>query len=222
MDVLSPKQIMQEIIMLTSKVIAIGISERENPPAIQIDGAITDIGISGVKDISIALKSMCYEELYNAMHDEKFYNFKFPDGGLVQLLYRFENNEIKKHRLAYFPSPSFESFQNEAEVYMEDHMYAEVIDRRILPVPVRFDYDGTEGVYKDLTHPKSHFTLGQYKNCRIPVCSPITPLLFMDFILRSFYNTAMLNFSDALDMQFTRFHETATPTEKDRIHIRIR
>lgn len=219
---LSPKQVMQEIVMLTSKVIAIGISERENSPCIHIDGSFTDIGISGVKDISLALKNMCYEELYHAMHEEKFYNFKFPDGGLVQLLYRFENNEIKKHRLAYFPSPSFESFQNEAEIYMEDHMYTEVLDRRILPVPVRFDFDATDGVFEELLHPKSHFTLGQYKNCRIPVCSPITPFLFMDFILRSFYNTAMLNFSDQLNMQFTRFPESATALEKDRIHIRIR
>ncbi|MGC1007492.1 DUF2290 domain-containing protein [Pantoea agglomerans] len=218
---LTSKQVMQEIVMLTSKVIAIGISEKENPPSITTANGFTDIGISGVKDISIALKNMRYEELYNALHEEKFYNFKFPDGGLVQLLYRYEGDEIRKHRLAYFPSPSFESFQNEAEVYMEDHMYAEVIDRRILPVPVRFDFDCTEGVYEDLTHPKSHFTLGQYKNCRIPVCSPISPFLFMDFILRSFYNTAMLNFSEQLDMKFTRFQETATPLEKDRIHLRI-
>ncbi|HCJ1216380.1 TPA: DUF2290 domain-containing protein, partial [Klebsiella pneumoniae] len=64
--------------------------------------------------------------------------------------------------------------------------------------------------------------LGQYENCRIPVCSPITPSLFIEFILRSFYNTALLNFSDKINLKMKRFQETATILEKDRIHIRVK
>jgi hypothetical protein len=219
---LTPKVVYQQVSQITSKVISFGITDKENAPTINVDGKFTDISISGVKDISLALKNMRYEELYQAMLEEKYYNFKMADGGLIQLLYRFKDNIILKHRLAYFPSPTFESFQNEAELYMEDCIYAEILDRRILPVPIRFDYDATDGVYSDLVHPKSHLTLGQYKNCRIPVCSPISPSLFIDFILRSFYNTAMLNFSEKMDIEFVRFNESATENEKNRIHIRIR
>nr|WP_286185748.1 DUF2290 domain-containing protein [Escherichia ruysiae] len=105
---------------------------------------------------------------------------------------------------------------------MDDCIYVEILDKRVIPVAVRFDYDCTPGTFKDLVHPKSHLTLGQYENCRIPVCSPITPSLFIEFILRSFYNTALMNFSDKINLKMKRFQETATILEKDRIHIRVK
>lgn len=32
-------------------------------------------------------------------------------------------------------------------------------------------------------------TLGQYENCRIPAYGPISPEIFMEFVLENFYNT---------------------------------
>lgn len=219
---ISSKVILKEIIELTSKVIDSTITDKEKFPCLRLTQGYKIIGIEGVEDFSIALKNMKYGELYKAMFEAGFYNFRFVDGGLVQLLYEFSpQDELIKHKLAYFPSPDFESFQNEPEVYIEDNIYAEILDPRVLPVPIRFDYDGREDVYKELTHPKSHLTLGQYKNCRIPVCSPITPTLFIDFIMRSFYNTALLDLSGKLNFKFSRFQPTATELERDRIHIRI-
>lgn len=220
---LSPKDIIKEISELTSKVIDTAITDKEKRPTLRLEQGYKVIGIEGVLDFSIALRSMKYHELYKAVFDAGFYNFRFVDGGLVQILYEFNrDDELIRHKLAYFPSPDFESFQNEPEVYLEDNIYAEVLDPRVLPVPIRFDYDGRDEIYKELTHPKSHLTLGQYKNCRIPVCSPITPALFIDFIMRSFYNTALIDLSEKLDFRFTRFDVTATALEKDRIHIGIR
>ena len=43
------------------------------------------------------------------------------------------------------------------------------------------------------SHPHSHVTLGQYTNCRIPAYGPISPLLFMQFILENFYNSYYLD-----------------------------
>lgn len=219
---LTPLQVFQEVALVTEKVISAGLTDKENFPNLTQDGHFKDVGISGVKDIALALKNMPYDEIYQAMEGVGFYNFKMADGGLVQMLYRFSNEKILKHKLAYFPSPSFESFQNEPELYMEDCAYLEVLDRRILPVPVRFDFDCTEGTFEELHHPKSHLTLGQYKNCRIPVCSPLSPSLFIEFILRSFYNTAMFQFSEKIDFPFTRFDQTATPVELARVHVQIR
>lgn len=220
---LKSKAIVKEIYDLTSKVIDSSITDKEKFPCMKIIQGYKVIGIEGVDDLSIALKSMKYAELYKAMLDAGFYNFRFVDGGLVQLLYEFTpEDKLTRHKLAYFPSPDFESFQNEPEVYMEDNIYAEILDPRVLPVPIRFDYDNREEVYKELSHPKSHLTLGQYKNCRIPVCSPITPSLFIDFVMRSFYSTALIDLSEKMNLKFTRFDATATQTEKDRIHINIR
>lgn len=220
---LNSKVVYREVREITTKVINSAITDKENFPYLSNKGGTKIIGIEGVEDLSIALKSMKYNELYHAIYTSGFFNFRFIDGGLIQILYEFNNNdELIRHKLAYFPSPDFECFQNEPEIYMEDNIYTDVLDPRILPVPVRFDYDSRDDVYKELTHPKSHLTLGQYKNCRIPVCSPITPSLFLEFILRSFYNTALIDLSEDINLNFTRFEHCATQTEMDRIHIRIR
>lgn len=220
---LTLREIHAEILDVTEKVISVGLSNKENYPNIErFGGGISQIGISGVSDLAIALKKVPYKDLYAALEHAKFYNFILADGGIIQMIYIFKNDAILKHKLAYFPSPDFESFQSESELYMDDCVYVEILDKRVIPVAVRFDYDCTPGTFEDLVHPKSHLTLGQYENCRIPVCSPITPSLFIEFILRSFYNTALLNFSDKINLKFKRFQETATDLEKDRIHIRVR
>ncbi len=112
------------------------------------------------------------------------------DGALIQMSYRVKNDLVETHRLAFFPSPYLEGFQNEPDLYIEELVYAEVIWKNIVPFPLRFDFDSREGVYEELRHPKSHLTLGQYKNCRIPVCAPLTPYHFVSFLLRHFYHTA--------------------------------
>ncbi|MGC0949560.1 DUF2290 domain-containing protein [Pantoea agglomerans] len=220
---LTIKQIHADIMDVTQKIISAGLSNKENYPSInKANGGVEEIGISGVNDISIAMKKMPYEDLYGVLEGNKFYNFLLADGGMVQMLYRFENGELVKHKLGYYPSPNFESFQNESDLYMDDCIYIEILDKRVVPVAIRFDYDNSSKSYKELEHPKSHLTLGQYENCRIPVCSPITPSLFLEFILRSFYNTALLRFSEEMNFKFLRFNETATDLEKDRIHIRVK
>ena len=42
------------------------------------------------------------------------------DGGLLQMLYTFGRRSVAAHRLAYFPAPDFEAFQNDPEVYLQD------------------------------------------------------------------------------------------------------
>lgn len=100
------------------------------------------------------------------------YNMRMLDGALIHMMYRFRNNQLEAHRLAFFPSPFLGEFQNNPEIYLEDEIYAEVIMRNIVPFPLRFDFDCREEVVVEMYHPKSHLTLGQYQNCRIPVSSP--------------------------------------------------
>ena len=98
-------------------------------------------------------------------------------------------------------------------------IYADIIAKNILPVPVRFDYDPEN--YKEFDHPKCHLTLGQFKNCRIPVSSPIMPGIFIAFILRSFYNTAFRKLTDEINFSSRLFEETISPMEKRIIHVAI-
>jgi len=142
------------------------------------------------------------------------------DGALIQLMYNFEGNELKKYRLAFFPSPNLEEFQNNNEIYETDELYADILDKNIVTTPIRFDYDPNN--HQVVEHPKSHLTIGQYKNCRIPINTAITPNIFMDFILRNFYNTTHSKFSSQLNFDKVILFENCIHDDEEKIlHIAI-
>ena len=149
--------------------------------------------------------------------EKKIYNIKMIDGALLTLLYRFSNDRIVAHRLSYFPAPDLIAFQNEPELYAEDELYVNILDRRIVTVPIRFDFDDDDAVRCPLEHPTSHLTLGQYKNCRIPVSSALTPYQFISFIITNFYHSA--NSKSDLQEFKDKFDESIFPEERELIHI---
>lgn len=189
--------VLKQIRDITSKLTLVGISDAFNFPC-EKHG---NIGITGKPDLSISLRDIPYIEVYNSLNKTKSYNLKMIDGALIQMIYSFDNRALTKHRLAFFPSPTLDEFQNNSELYENDEIYADMIDRNVVTVPIRFDYDPENFIVKE--HPKSHLTIGQYKNCRIPISSPLSPNMFMDFILRNFYNTAHKKFSD--DLEFDKY-----------------
>ena len=156
-----------------------------------------------------------YAEMYQAALEKKVYNIKMIDGALLTLLYRFSNDRIVAHRLSYFPAPDLIAFQNEPELYAEDELYVDILDRRIVTVPIRFDFDDI--VRCPLEHPASHLTLGQYKNCRIPVSSALTPYQFISFIIANFYHSA--DFQSNLQEFKDKFDESILTEERELIHI---
>lgn len=90
------------------------------------------------------------------------------------------------HRLGYYPSPSYELYQNDPELYDVDYIYGDILNKSVLPVIIRADYN-RDPEESELHHPYSHITLGGYKNCRIPVDRPISPMKFVKFIMEHFY-----------------------------------
>ncbi len=138
-------------------------------------------------------------------------------GALVQMMYTFKGNTLIYHRLAFFPSPYFEDFQNEPESYELDEIYTDIIAKNIIPFPLRFDFH--PDMHQEIEHPKSHLTLGQFKNCRIPVAFPLSPYVFISFILRNFYNTAFRKFTDKLSLPLILLQGTITSNEKKILHM---
>ena len=143
--------------------------------------------------MQFALRNRPYGEIYQHLVQERAYNVKMLDGALIQMMYTFADRTLQRHRLAFFSAPHLENFQNDPEIYLEDEFYADVVARNIVPFPLRFDYDDQDG-HQELVHPKSHLTLGQYENCRIPVTAPMAPfglstLSFAIFITRHSRNT---------------------------------
>lgn len=217
---LTPSQIAAQIRNLDIFLLENSLADKLNSASVkQYPEKKTEIGISSCRDISFTLESMKYEELYKESYDRKLYNYLMLDGALIQIHYLFQDEEIYKHRLAYLPSPDIEAFQQEPEIFVEQPIYAEIIEPSIVPVPIRFDFDRKS--FEEVHHPMSHVTLGQYKNCRIPVSAPISPLSFIDFILRSFYNTAYRNYHVRLPTNNLRFLNTIHGSEQASIHLNI-
>lgn len=175
------KDILKDIKNMTSQLIRVGLSVKQNFPICEsLPNQIYEVTYANMQDLSIALKNIKYEEIYDELESNNNFNIKMIDGALIQLLYKYQKKTLISHRLAFFPSPYLESFQNEPEIYEDDEIYADILEKNIMAVPIRFDYDPS--AFKEIDHPKSHLTLGQFKNCRIPVSSPITPSLFISFI----------------------------------------
>lgn len=153
------------------------------------------------------------------MTSERVYNAKMLDGALIQMTYEFVNTSLRRHRLAFFPSPILEEFQQYPDIYFNDEIHGDITSRYIDPIPLRFDYDSREGSYKELVHPKSHLSLGQYRNCRIPVTSPMTPMWFADFVLRNFYDTKQKRYAEDLPKDNCSFPESIFSAERNIVHI---
>lgn len=179
---------------------------------------LVQVTFAGSEHVSIALRNLPYDEIYSRLEQERAYNVKMLDGALVQMMYLFADETLRRHRLAFFPAPHLEEFQNNPDIYEDDEMYADVIARNIVPFPIRFDYDVQED-QEELDHPKSHLTLGQYQNCRIPVTAPVMPFRFIEFILRNFYHTAFVGQADGLPGRNGSFAESIRPAERKVVHL---
>lgn len=218
----APEQIYKQITAITADLIGLSLCDHQNFPTLtQVTGTQTEISYAGASNLAIVLKNVSYEDIYEELKRTKAYNFKMIDGALVQIMYRFVNGEVTSHRLAFFPSPSLLEYQNNPDIYEIEEIYAEVIMKNVVTLPIRFDFDVSDEIFVELHHPKSHLTLGQYTNCRIPVSGPITPWGFMDFILRNFYNTAHRRFCGEMTKFDDAFGSTISKLENEVMHLRV-
>lgn len=217
---ITPEIVRNQMQKIVEELIFVNLSVDQTFPSKRTEGSETKIDF-GKADISVALRNKPYKEIYNELSNAKSYNFKLIDGAIVQLMYKFEANELKNHRLAFFPSPYLEEYQNNPELYENDEIYADVIRKDIVPFPIRFDFDSRTEVVVDVEHPQSHLTLGHYLNCRIPVSAPLTPSQFILFILRNFYNTAFAKYSEKITSFNDSFEQTITGKERNLIYIQI-
>lgn len=216
------QDVRNQIEQLTSDIICLSLCNHQHYPSMRNEaGQIVEVGFSKDDNLSVALKNLPYHEIYDELDRVKAYNLKMVDGALIQLLYRFKENQLIKHRLAFFPSPYLEEYQNNPDIYENDELYAEVVKKSLVPFPLRFDFDSDEETTVELDHPMSHLSLGQYINCRIPVSAPVAPYVFLSFILRNFYNTVYKKYCDKIRRFDSLFTETIAGLEKRVIHIQV-
>ena len=218
----APNDIKEQINRLIGCLIEIGLSNQENFAFLRSrTGGYVEITFRGAEQVGVALRDWAYDDVHRRLFEAGAYNVRMLDGALIQMMYEFSSGFLNRHRLAFFPAPQLEEFQNNPEIYLDDEVYADLIAKRIVPFPVRFDYDARAVRNRNLDHPKSHLTLGQYQNCRIPVTAPMAPFWFMDFILRNFYHTAFGRYADSLPVEDCWFPESIRPAERSVVHVVI-
>ena len=217
---LTPNEIEEQINKLIGYLVKVSLSNIQYYAfQRQESGNVVEITFDNAGHVPIALKDLPYNEIYKRLVESDAYNVKMLDGALIQMMYAFADGMLQSHRLAFFPAPHLEEYQNNPDVYRDDEIYADVIARNIVPFPVHFDYNARDSLHQELVHPKSHLTLGQYEDCRIPVTAPMTPLWFIDFILRNFYNTEDERYTDGLFAQSGAFAESIHPDERGVVHM---
>lgn len=216
----SPNQVEKQINELVSFLVESSLADDQNTAFRKnLRGQVVEIIFKGREHLSVALRKRSYKEIHEEMTSERVYNAKMLDGALIQMTYEFVNTSLQRHRLAFFPSPILEEFQQYPDIYFNDEIHGDITSRNIVPFPLRFDYDSREDSYKELAHPKSHLSLGQYPNCRIPVTSPMTPMRFVDFVLRNFYDTKQKRYAENLPKDNCSFPESIVPAERNIVHI---
>ena len=218
----SPIQIQNQIDHLVAYLVQISLSDSQHYAFRRpLRNNFEEVTFRNAGYVSDALKARAYDEIYHELAKRRAYTVKMLDGALIQMMYMFSNADLQRHRLAFFPAPHLDEFQNNPDIYLEDEIYADIISKGKVPFPIRFDYDARSDVHAKLEHPRSHLTLGQYKNCRIPVTAPMTPFWFIDFILRNFYHTAFNKYADQLPSHDGSFEESILPEERGVVHISV-
>lgn len=213
----------KEIMSITLRVIENGLSVQEKYP----NRSGNKIAWQDQSDISKVLRNVPYSDKYKILNDDRNFNFKMLDGALLQFMYEFNNTgrALVSHRLAFFPAPYFERYDDSPEDYetnyFADSEYHDQIEEHIVASPVRFDYNVDPKIFKDIAHPFSHMHFGEYEFCRIPVSAPITPTIFFNYILRNFYNYAIRTKGNIIPITARRFPNSITNNEKNILHFNI-
>lgn len=212
------QSILKEIHIAMELLMESGLADDQNSAYIKQSAKSTyNIQYSNRAPFSSVTRHTSYKDDYWEQRDGRAFNFLMLDGAMIQMEYEFNSDNLVRHRLAFLPSPNLLEYQDNPELYMEEILYADVVDKGAVTVPLRFDYDAHAAVA--LSHPQSHLTLGQYSRCRIPVTAGVTPHSFIDFLLRSFYNTASSSIS--LPNPISRFDPCIVDSERQVIHIGI-
>lgn len=182
---MNPKDVCRQISNFIERLISSSLSIKQFEPSVR-GGEGGSFLIGRRQSSGIALRDIAYDDVYREIESNDAYDVKLVDGGLLIFQYRFDNTEaLMQHRLAYFPNPILPTVDEAPALYEQDELYGDIIARRLVRFPIRFDYAPSQ--QRDMIHPASHLTLGQYENCRIPVVGPMGPNSFGTFIIRNFY-----------------------------------
>lgn len=82
----------EEIDNIISKLIEVGLCVNQNFTSDKMIGNNKIISWGQIKDLSIVMKNVDYEDIYKVLEEEGNYNIKLIDGSLIQMMYTFNSS----------------------------------------------------------------------------------------------------------------------------------
>jgi len=161
-------------------------------------------------------------EDYISLLSNREYSYLMNDGGVIQVSYIFDRDQIERHRLAYYPCP-FPITRRDLSPYdnrgildlINDQFMTEIEENLLLKSPIRFDY--APAAAADY-HPASHITLND-PLCRIPARAPLNFDTFMKFILENFYFAAWQSKAVTRELAFNHENDCMSDHDRSRAYL---
>jgi hypothetical protein len=173
-------------------------------------------------DVALITDSPAHLEDYISILDNREYSYLMNDGGVIQISYIFDDDQIERHRLVYFPCPFLISRQDLSPYgdvgildLINDQFITELEETLLLKSPIRFDY--APGAAADY-HPASHITLND-PSCRIPARAPLNFDTFMKFILENFYFDVWRSQAVIRQLAFSHEEDCMSNHDKGRAYL---
>jgi hypothetical protein len=161
-------------------------------------------------------------EDYISVLGNREYSYLMNDGGVIQIAYIFDRDQIEGHRLVYFPCPFLISRRDlspygDAGILdlINDQLMTEIEENLLLKSPIRFDY--APGAAADY-HPASHITLND-PSCRIPARAPLNFDTFMKFILENFYFDVWRSQAVIRELAFSHEEDCMSDHDRSRAYL---
>ena len=101
----NPSQTVKQINVLIGYLMQAGLADSEHHAFQRGSRNTAEVTFRGAVNVSIALKSRFYREIYDQLREVGAYNARMLDGALIQMTYDFAKGILTRHRLAFFPSP---------------------------------------------------------------------------------------------------------------------
>lgn len=137
----SPARIQTQINKLISYLVEAGLADDQKFALWRSARAeVVRITFEGAEHTSVALRDRGYDEIYLGLVKQRAYNVRMLDGALIQMMYEFTGADLQRHRLAFFPAPNLEKFQNDPEIPS--------VARSVRQLPHSRDFAGCSGAVR--------------------------------------------------------------------------
>lgn len=184
------KKIVQDFNFVINQLLKQRLYLDSNPLIVRdCEGSQEEITWSGKngKNYMFATSMKAKDMLVKILDSTQFF-IELYDKSIFQFECIVDNEEIKKIRMAYLKKDSkIWGVEELAFIESQEIVADEWFEKDYgMPIIIRIDYDPLE--YKDIVHSKTHMTLFNVTNCRIPMKKYFMFSDFVSFILNTFYD----------------------------------